>query len=159
VWVGLALLPSAALARCYASRDLRAQPWHLLLPLAASLVLSLALCGVLYARLAVGQVEAPPFPAGHRSLLGLFLLPAPLSGLYALPCDRLDARRAVRLRLAALGLVAAWRVALMSRAVGVLLDGHFAAAFLLVMLVADGALVLGLLLTARGPGVGRSTPM
>ena len=32
--VGLALLPSAGLARCYGSRDLRRRPWHLLLPLA-----------------------------------------------------------------------------------------------------------------------------
>jgi hypothetical protein len=149
VWLGLALVLTAGLARCWDTRDLARQPWHLLLPAAASLVLSTALFLVVYVALAVKAVP-PPFGAGYRSLVGLFLLTAPLAWLYGIPFQRLlDARRAVRVRLGVLGLVATWRVALMVRVVSVLLDDHLGAALLLVLLTADLGMLAGLALTAR----------
>jgi hypothetical protein len=157
--VGLALLLSAGLARTYRSRDLLAQPWHLLLPLAAALTLSSVLYLFLYAVLAEKWAGPPPFWAGYRSLLGLFLLTAPLAWLYALPFERfLAPARAIGARLGVLALVAAWRVALMTRAVGVLLDGGTTAAFFLVMLVADAALLVGLIVTSLPRREAASTP-
>jgi hypothetical protein len=160
VWVGLALVASAGLARSYASRDLRRQPWHLALPIAAALGLSLLLAGLIEARLAY-LGEAPPFPAALRSLAALVLLTAPLAWLYAIPFHRfLPWPRAVRARLLTLGVVAAWRVALVSRAVAVLLDDRLLTALCLVLLVCDGVALAGLLVTAqRGAAVPETTPI
>jgi hypothetical protein len=153
VWVGLALLASTGLARSWNLRDLRHEPWHLALPLAAALVLSFALFLTLWLVLLQKGAGPPPFWAGYRSLLGLFLLTAPLAWLYALPLQQfLSPERALRARLGLLAVVAGWRVAVMTRAVAVLLDGRTAAAFCIVMLVADVALLAGLIAT----GVARS---
>jgi hypothetical protein len=148
-WVGLALVASAALARSYASRDLVRQPWHLLLPVAAALALSFLLAGLLYARLASLR-EAPPFPAAFRSVAGLVLLTAPLAWLYAIPFHRfLPWPRALRARLITLGVVAAWRVAVVVRALGVLLDDRPLTALCFVLLVCDAVALLALLVTAE----------
>src|SRR5262245_50022934 len=74
VWVGLALVPSAGLARSFDTKDLRRQPWQLLLPFVAAGVLSLALHLAVSATLALKGSTPPPFLASYRSLLGLFLL-------------------------------------------------------------------------------------
>src|SRR5260370_18493970 len=77
VWVGLAFLLSTGLARGYDTRDLLGQPWHLALPLAASLVLSSFLFGALYIILLAKGAGPPPLLPGYRSLLALFLMTAP----------------------------------------------------------------------------------
>src|SRR5262245_48169357 len=61
--------------------------------------------------------------------------------------------------MALLGLVALWRVALMARALTVLLDDYVSAATCLVLLVADVAVLAGLLLTAPGDKSGDEPPM
>src|SRR3989442_521585 len=80
VWVGLAFLLSTGLARSYDTTDLWQKPWHLWLPFGAALALSLALYGAIYLFLALKD-RPPPLLAGYWSLLGLFLLTAPLAWL------------------------------------------------------------------------------
>jgi hypothetical protein len=161
VGVGLALVLSAGLARSYRSRDLARQPWHLVLPLAAALVLSLLLYGVVAARLAV--IGAAPGLAGLRSVAALVLLTAPLAWLYAIPFDRsLPWPRAVRARLITLGVVAVWRVALVVRAMAVLLDDRLGVALCLVLLVADAVTLTALAvlsIQAHPARPNRQTPM
>jgi hypothetical protein len=147
VWVGLALVLSAGLARSYRTRDLRAQPWHLVLPVGVSLVLALCLYGVLAAKLV--PAGGAPFPRGLGSIVALVLLTAPLAWLYAIPYERyLSWPRAVRARLITLGVVATWRVTLIVRAISVLLDDRLWLALCLVLLVADTLALAGLILPA-----------
>src|SRR5207253_7711341 len=135
----LAFLLSTGLARSYDTTDLWQKPWHLWLPFWAALALSSALYGAIYLFLALKD-RPPPLLAGYWSLLGLFLLTAPLAWLYGIPFQRfLDPRRAVRARLGVLALVAVWRVSLMTRVLAVLLDDRAGPAFYLVMLVAGVA--------------------
>src|SRR5262249_51772677 len=116
--VGAVLVLTAGLARHHDTHDLRQQWWRLLIPFAAStlaaailfLVLALASHGVL-ATLELG-----------RALLGLFWLTAPFAWLYGLPFERIwPPKPAARARRVALGVVAACRVALMTRCVVVLI--------------------------------------
>src|SRR5205085_4675597 len=58
-----------------------------------------------------------------------------------------------------LGLVAAWRVSLMTRALAVLLDDRGGPAFYVVMLVASVAVLVGALLTIDNRGTAPTTPM
>jgi hypothetical protein len=159
VLVGLALLPSAALARSYRAHDLRKQWWHLVLPFVAALTLAL----LLFASLGTG---APAWPRGPASLAALVLLTAPLAWLYAIPFERfLSWPWAVRARLLTLGVVATWRVALIVRAVAVLLDDNVGAALCRVLLVADAVALAALLVSSlllsrrRKPARGLMTPM
>jgi hypothetical protein len=63
---------------------------------------------------------------------------APLAWLYGIPFERLlDPFHATRAKLIVLGIVSAWRVALMVRVVTVLFGVRTIAAFPIVMLVAD----------------------
>jgi hypothetical protein len=164
VWVGLALVLSAGLARSYRSRDLLAQPWHLILPVLVSLVMALFLYAILAAKLV--SVGGPPaFLPGLRSIAALVLLTAPLAWLYAIPYERfLPWPRAVRARLLTLAVVATWRVALTVRAVAVLLDDRVAVSLCLVLMVVDGVALAGLILPAlvraqTGKPRGLATPM
>jgi hypothetical protein len=148
VWVGLALVLSAGLARSYRTRDLCAQPWHLVLPVVVSLLLTL----LLYAMLAVkltGANGGPAFAPGLRSVAAVVFLTAPLAWLYAIPYERfLSWPRAVRARLLTLAIVATWRVALTVRALAVLLDDRLALALCLVLTVTDALALAGLILPA-----------
>lgn len=128
--VGLVLVLGAGLAREYDHEDLLHEPWHALLPLAASLVtatvLFLLLRVVSWRRSGVGW----PRQGGYRAFLGLYWATAPLAWLYALPVERvLPEADAVAANLWLLGLVSLWRVLLMSRVVQVVWQCHGAAAF------------------------------
>jgi hypothetical protein len=82
--------------------------------------------------------KAPTFLLAYRSFLGLFWMTAPLAWLYAIPYERfLSPVGAMRANLWTLAFVALWRVALMVRAISVLMGYGVVAAFFQVMVLAD----------------------
>jgi hypothetical protein len=143
--VGLVFVLSAGFAREYDGEDLLHDPWYLFLPLAASLVSSFLLFGVLFGVSLLYHKEGPSFFWAYRSFLSLFWFTAPLAWLYAIPYERLlDPVSATYANLWTLAIVSAWRVALMVR-VGVVLMGLSPwAALFRVVAFADGAALLAL---------------
>lgn len=138
VWVGALLVLSAGLAREYDGADLLHEPWRLLIPFAASLGTSWLLYCLVYAAALGHVVESPPFRSTFVSFLSLYWMTAPLAWLYAAPVERfLSAGDATCANLCLLGIVAFWRVLLMTRVVQVLFGASFVAAFWLVMLFSD----------------------
>lgn len=136
VWVGLLFVLSAGFAREYDGEDLLHEPWHLLIPVAASLGTSFLLFGLLWA--VCKDRRGWSFLRGYRSFLGLYWMTAPLAWLYAIPVERwLDPAGATRTNLLLLGIVSAWRVALMIRVVSVLFNVPWWKALFPVMLFAD----------------------
>jgi hypothetical protein len=129
--LGVLFVLSAALAREYDGQDLLHEPWHLLLPLGASLAASALLFAVVWGRFRY-------YPA----FLGLFWMTAPLAWLYAVPYERfLSPADAVRANLFTLAVVSVWRVALIVRVLVVLLGYRPLAALILVMAFVDAAAV------------------
>jgi hypothetical protein len=140
LWVGLLLVLSAGLAREYDGQDLLREPWHLLIPVGASLAASFLLFLVACGRLFLRREGPPPFLAAYRSFLTLFWMTAPLAWLYAVPYERfLSPGAATWANLWTLALVAAWRVALMVRVVSVLTGREVISSAVLVMAFADAA--------------------
>jgi hypothetical protein len=130
--VGFVFVLSAALAREYDGKDLLDEPWHLLLPLGASLVASALL-------FAVAGSPLRRYPA----FLGLFWMTAPLAWLYAVPYERfLSPADALRANLLTLAVVSVWRVTLMVRVLVVLLNYRPVAAFFLVLAFGDAVAVV-----------------
>lgn len=141
--IGCLFVLSAAFARAYDQEDLLYEPWHLLIPLGASLVASCVLFGVCYLRLRAHDSHCPGFFSAYRSFLGLFWMTAPLAWLYAIPYERFMTEfEATRANLWTLGIVAAWRVLLMIRVISVLIGYHPFAAAALVLLFGDGLAIL-----------------
>jgi hypothetical protein len=137
IWVGLVFVLSAGLAREYDGADLLHEPWHLLIPLAASLATSLLLWAMVRRVLRV-RGDGPTLFPNYRGFLGLYWLTAPLAWLYAIPVERfMSVPVAVAANLWLLGIVALWRVLLMSRVVSVLCGWRLWAGFVVVMLFAD----------------------
>ena len=143
-WIGMIFVFSAALAREYDGEDLRREPWHLLIPLLASLVVSIPLFAL------VRRTDVVPrrrFVEEYRAFLTLFWLTAPLALLYGIPYERfLSPLGAVVANLWTLGLVAAWRVALMTRVVSIVTGRSAVFSFFLVMLVADAFAAVAMML-------------
>jgi hypothetical protein len=141
--IGLVFVLSAGFAREYDGEDLLHEPWHLLLPLAASLGSSFLLFSLAY--LGPRAENTPPFFTAYRSFLVLFWMTAPLAWLYAIPYERfLSPAEAMQANLWTLGVVATWRVVLMIRVLVVLLGYSFAAALFLVMVYADAVVLVAL---------------
>lgn len=146
-WLGFGglLVLSAAFAREYDGEDLVHEPWHLLIPFAASLLTSLVLFGLTFGILTRHPKPRPTAGTAYRAFLTLFWLTAPLAWLYAIPYERfLSPLEATRANLWTLALVSLWRVALMVRVVHVLMGYSIAAAFMLVMTVADAEALLAI---------------
>lgn len=138
LWIGLVFVLSASFAREYDGEDLLHEPWHLLLPVGASLAASFLLFLVVWFPLIVQRAPRPPFLTAYRAFLTLFWMTAPLAWLYAVPYERfLSPGAATKANLWTLALVAAWRVALMVRVVSVLTARSIAASLYLVMAFAD----------------------
>ena len=136
--LGLLFVLAAGFAREYDGEDLLHEPWHVLIPLAASLGSSLLLYllvrGIAARR---GAMEPPPL-RGYLDFLGLYWMTAPLALLYAIPFERLlSAPDSVRANLGLLALVAAWRVLLMARVVSVVYRTSYFAALIVVLFFAD----------------------
>jgi hypothetical protein len=141
--VGLVFVFSAGFAREYDGEDLLHEPWHLALPLVASLLASFLLYGILYGFSTAWRKDGPTFLQGYRSFLGLFWMTAPLAWLYAIPYERfLGPLEATQANLTTLAIVAAWRVALMVRVAVVLMGMPFWTSLFRVMAYADGAALL-----------------
>src|SRR6266481_654320 len=132
--LGLLFVLSAGLAREYDGEDLLQEPWHVVLPVAASLVTSFLLFCLTYAPAKEGEEPRPSFLRAYGMFLGVFWMTAPLAWLYGIPYERfLPALGATRANLITLGIVSVWRVVLMMRVVSVLMAYHWAIAALLVL--------------------------
>jgi hypothetical protein len=151
LWLGLLFVLSAGFARDYDGEDLLAEPWHLLIPLGASLASSFVLFTLAYGVACCRGERWGALLPHYLSFLGLFWLTAPLAWLYAIPYERfLGPVASVQANLTTLGVVSAWRVALMVRVLVVALGYRALAAICLVMLFAD-AVALPLLQFAPVP--------
>lgn len=148
VWLGLLLVLSAAFAREYDGEDLLHAPWHVGLPLAASVVTSSLLFGLVWLVSRGARPAWKDLPRGFQSFLGVYWMTAPLAWLYAIPVERFwSAADATAANLWLLGLVAAWRVLLMVRVVTILYGASVWQAGCLVMLFADAVALAILRLT------------
>ncbi len=143
VWIGALFVLSAGFAREYDGEDLAAEPWHLLIPFAASLVTSFLLFACVYgAALRRGAVDTD-FGTLYCRFLGLYWMTAPLAWVYALPVERWGtAAQAVEWNLWLLAIVSVWRVALMIRVVNVLYQAPVLSAAWVVCLFADAVAVI-----------------
>jgi len=156
--LGLLFVLSTGLARHYDTHDLRAEPWHVFVPLAVSLLLSALLYAVLYLLVASQTSIWLPLLSGWWCMIGLMWLTAPLAWLYAIPYQRwLSAEASVRAKLVTLGIVSLWRVLLMGRAVSLLFPATPWSGYALVLLVADSAALAGMAVT-RPAAAPSSTP-
>lgn len=136
--LGLLFVLSAGIAREYDAEDLLHEPWHLLLPLGASLVGSLLLFAVIRAVAWKHHVDGAADWRGYRTFLGFYWLTAPLAWLYAIPFERfLAPLEAAQANMTLLALVSAWRVLLIARVASVWLGAPFWAMLMPVMLFAD----------------------
>ena len=145
LWIGFLFVISAGFAREYDGEDLLAEPWHLLIPLGASLASSLLLFTILSLKVYRGETARPPFWSGYLSFLGLFWMTAPLAWLYAIPYERiLSAPGSVNANLLTLAVVASWRVLLMIRVATVVFGYRLHHAAFLVLLFGDALLFAAL---------------
>lgn len=136
--LGLLFVLSAGLAREYDAEDLLHEPWHLLLPLGASLAGSLLLYAVIRAVAWKHHVDGTTNGRGYQTFLGFYWLTAPLAWLYAIPFERFFAPlEAAQANLTLLALVSVWRVLLITRVASVWLGAPFWAMLMPVMLFAD----------------------
>lgn len=149
-WAALLFVLAAGFAREYDVRYLQAEWPHLLLPLGASLAISLVLFALLRSCMSV----SPEYPGAVRawwSFLGLFWSTAPIALLYAIPYERfLSDEAATSANLWTLAVVSGWRVLLMIRVARVLFGAPLVHAIGLVMTLADAAL-LGAFYFIPGP--------
>jgi|GEM_PF-1180886 len=137
------------LARHYDGADLLHQPWFLLRPLAASLVVSASIFLVVHLvawfKLR-GEPGRPSLVRAYQSFLGLFWMTAPMALIYAVPYERfLSEEGALGANIASLALVSVWRVTLMARVISVMYGFGFLGALMLVMIVADTAAIVALM--------------
>jgi hypothetical protein len=132
--MGFLFVLSAGVAREW---DLENPFWHMLVPAAVSLGASFLLFTGVYRELG-DRPPNPPFLEAYKSFLCLFWWTAPMAWLYAVPWERhFSAADAMRANLLTLCIVSAWRVALMTRVLVVLLGYRPWHAFALVMAYAD----------------------
>ncbi len=141
LWVGLLFVLSAGLAREYDGEYLVREPWHLLLPLGASLVTSLVLYALVYLAASGHGVTKLRWWAGYRTLLTFYWMTAPLAWLYAVPVERfLSPGQATKVNLTLLAIVSVWRVLLITRAISVWLAGGFFSLLLVVLFFSNTVL-------------------
>ncbi|WP_373649894.1 hypothetical protein [Schlesneria sp. DSM 10557] len=138
IWVGFLFVLSAGFAREYDREDLLREPWHLLLPFAASLVTS-GLLFLMVSRLAmIRSAGLRALHVEYRSFLGAYWMTAPLAWIYAIPVERLlSPENAVKANLYLLAIVSVWRVALIIRVIVVTYHAKVIGAMSVVMLFAS----------------------
>ena len=138
VWLGLVFVISAGFAREYDGEDLLHAPWHLVLPLGASLTTSFLLFCLVRMASRNERHHAVTWFQSYRSFLGLYWMTAPLAWLYAVPVERfLFAAESTEANLWLLAIVSVWRVVLMTRVIAVVYVAKTWQAFFIVMLFAD----------------------
>jgi hypothetical protein len=143
LWVGLLFVLSAGFAREYDGADLLHEPWHLALPLAASLGTSLVLYTLVFIAARNRGRQELSFFDGDRTLLTFYWWTAPLAWLYAIPVERfMSDGDATIANLWLLAAVSVWRVLLITRALSVWLSASFIGMFFIVMFFSDSVAVL-----------------
>ncbi len=116
--LGLVFVLSAGFAREYDGESLLYEPWHLLIPLGASLITSGLLFLMVSWVASRRGVENFCSWKSYRTFLGLFWLMAPMAWLYAIPVERwMSAGGAAQVNMNLLGIVALWRVVLIIRVI------------------------------------------
>lgn len=138
IWIGLLFVLSAGFAREYDGEDLLHEPWHLALPLVASLGTSFILFCLIELAAWFRKAGGGSFLTKYQTFLTLYWMTAPLAWIYAIPVERYGtAVDAIRANLWMLGIVSLWRVALIIRTISVLYGATIRSVFPLVMLFAD----------------------
>ncbi len=133
-WLGLVFVLSAGLAREYDGEYLIGEPWHLVLPLAASVVGCIALTLLVGLLSWSRMVRDVSLLTKFGAMLNVYWMTAPMACLYALPFERLmSPDLATRANLTLLAIVSVWRVTLMIRCVSVLFGASLVAASMPVM--------------------------
>lgn len=147
-WLGLTFVISAGFAREYDGEYLLAEPWHLLIPVAASLI-GCFLMVIFIFGLAFRGVKIS-FWQTLRSFINVYWMTAPMAWLYAIPFEQfLRPVDATSANLWMLGFVATWRVALMVRCMIVIYDTNWFTALVPVILFSD---ILAILALEFAPG-------
>ena len=116
LWVGALLVLSAGFAREYDGEDLLSEPWHVLIPHAASFLTSILLYAMLRLPAVRSKAAFRQVVKDYPRFLALYWLTAPLAWLYAIPFERWqNPGQATFMNLHLLAAVSAWRVALIIR--------------------------------------------
>lgn len=151
LWIGLLLVFSAGFAREYDGVDLLREPWHLLLPLVASLATSFLLYLLVFIGARTHGVKQLSFWGGYRTLLTFYWWTAPLAWFYAVPVERwMSSGDAAYTNLYILAAVSLWRVLLITRAISVWLSASYFKILLVVLFFAD-TVALGLMYITPKP--------
>jgi hypothetical protein len=136
-WLGLAFTILAAVARDYDGVYLIGQPYHLLIPLAASLGMATLLYGYIW------FASSQHFRISYKLCLTYFWLMAPMAWIYAIPVERwMSALDAARTNLWFLAIVAMWRVLLITRVIAVRQGISFFRTLINVLFVATSVIVV-----------------
>jgi hypothetical protein len=144
-WIGLLFVVGAGFAREYDGEYLIAEPWHLILPLAASLIGCGFMVVLIYLMLLRNGKENCSFAEVFRSFLNVYWMTAPLALLYGIPVERFfDPGGATQANLILLAIVAVWRVLLMIRCVYVLSGASIWRSIVVVLLFSDILAMLAL---------------
>ncbi len=144
-WIGLLFVIAAGFAREYDGEYLIAEPWHLVLPLAASLIGCTAMVLPIFLFLKCNGEKECSFAEVFRSFLNVYWMTAPLALVYGIPVERFfDPGDATRANLYLLGIVAVWRVLLMIRCVYVLCGTSVWRSTIVVLLFSDTLAMLAL---------------
>ena len=145
LWLGLVFVLSAGFAREYDGEYLLREPWHLLIPVGASMLSAFVLHLLLMCVRRIRGAKDIEFGLDYRRLLTLFWMTAPLAWLYGIPFERfMSAPDAVAMNLALLGVVSVWRVTLSIQFVSVLYHARWFAAFIIVLLFADAVAIVAI---------------
>jgi hypothetical protein len=135
LWAGLLLVISAGFAREYDGEDLLHEPWHVVIPVGASLVTSFILFCLCELHSRGRGVPSAGFWSRYRIFLTLYWMTAPLAWLYAIPIERSStAGAAISFNLMLLKFVSLWRVILITRVISVLYDVRWWGAIFAVVL-------------------------
>jgi hypothetical protein len=88
IGIGAVLVLSAGFACEYDGEDLLHEPWHVLIPFAASVVKSFVLYCLMRIFAAGRAKNLPTFVRGYPDFLSLYWMTAPRAWLYAIPFER-----------------------------------------------------------------------
>jgi hypothetical protein len=145
--VGFLFVIIAGIAREYDGEYLVAEPWHLILPLSASLIGCSFLVLLLIVLSRARKVRDVSIVETFLCFLSVYWMTAPLALVYGIPFERfLSPDTATKANLWLLAIVAAWRVLLTIRCVMVIYGCSFGGATTPVMLFSVILAMLGLAL-------------
>lgn len=142
-WLGLALVISAGFVREYIRTDLTTKPWVILLPLVATIGISLILFPTVEIVARQRGASRAHFWARYKVFLSLLWMTAPLAWIFILPLESMmSADDAAIMNLWFLGIIMVWRLVLVARILAVLFVPHaneivFTGTIFMVMLVVD----------------------